>query len=138
VTPSFAACEQPARARNNLALAVDQDRTLKPKIRMLSAICRICFLLWRRGLAGSGVSWSIAPVDDQHLGRKAGRLAAQGRRLIIERLHFAIGLGREPDKRRAGCIQATNLGGRAEPCRRGIGKQGVELAFGGAWVERTL
>jgi hypothetical protein len=27
---------------------------------MLSAICRICFLPWRRGFAGSGLSWSIA------------------------------------------------------------------------------
>jgi hypothetical protein len=36
--------------------------TLKPKVLMLWAICRICFLLWRRGLLGSGFSCSTPIV----------------------------------------------------------------------------
>jgi hypothetical protein len=32
---------------------------MKPKVLMLRVICRICFLLWRRGLAGFSFSVSV-------------------------------------------------------------------------------
>jgi hypothetical protein len=37
--------EQPPMPGNNLALAIDQDRDIEPKARMLLAICRICLPL---------------------------------------------------------------------------------------------
>jgi hypothetical protein len=51
--------KQSAVAGYDVAEAINQIGTLKPNVLILFSICLICFLLWIRGFAGSGLSSSI-------------------------------------------------------------------------------
>src|SRR6516162_6758699 len=64
--------------------------TLKPKVLMLWAICRICFLLWQRGLLGSGFSWSIGR-ETIIRGARLDALRREARRSFISESIFAVG-----------------------------------------------
>ena len=57
--PEFAAGKPAAMTGSYVAVAIDQDRDIEAEGRRLSPICRICFLLWQRGLAGSSLSSEI-------------------------------------------------------------------------------
>src|ERR1700719_1945084 len=58
--------------------------TLKPKALMLSATCRTCFLLWCRGLAGSGFETQLTSDFSAMLA------AIRWRREVFQYSHFGL------------------------------------------------